>query len=529
MIVLFHKKGKPKTETKSYRPVSLLPTLGKILEKLLLGRLNFHLRTNNLQAPNQYGFTANKSSEEAIVDFMDEIETARSTNQHALAISLDIKGAFDHLEYNSIKTSLNNINFPSNTKETLIDLLSGRQVILNTPQGPATLPQHRGCPQGSCTGPAFWNLVANEVLTQSWPDGVHLQAFADDFIFLKCFNSTFQDDEWKKMQKDKNVKVEEKKRSRIENFARDIEEIGVYSIDIKKTPASIQRKHDGILLARHENYQEFFKEQKKMAQIKRIEGYKETNVESISNDIEEMEIYPMDITYIPASIRRKHEMSLPQAYDDQKYLNELKEMLQDNELSRDIRFEDDFLRSYITSNDYKMDHAFSKIQNLLKLRINHNYFFHNLSFDFTQYPAYRFITILPYRQKDGSAILLFELAKWDPEKVPLEHLKQILFITGIQSVRNPVTQASGLNIIYDFIDAGFQYIKYCTPQNLFLLNHVEILYIHSSEKELLDFFPPSVLPTQYGGNLIEYYAADWYKKANLQHGNYPAEGQKNIF
>ncbi|GBN62851.1 hypothetical protein AVEN_201674-1 [Araneus ventricosus] len=108
----------------------------------------------------------------------------RSTKQHALVISLDIKGAFDHLEYNSIKNSLNNSNFHSNTKETLIDLLSGRQVALNTSQGPATLPQHRGCPQGSCTGPAFWNLLANEVLTQSWPEGVHLQAFADDFIFL---------------------------------------------------------------------------------------------------------------------------------------------------------------------------------------------------------------------------------------------------------------------------------------------------------------------------------------------------------
>ncbi|GBL94152.1 hypothetical protein AVEN_163483-1 [Araneus ventricosus] len=61
---------------------------------------------------------------------------------------------------------------------------TGRQETLNTPQGPATLPQHRGCPQGSCTGPAFWNLVANEVLIQSWPERVHLQAFADDFIFL---------------------------------------------------------------------------------------------------------------------------------------------------------------------------------------------------------------------------------------------------------------------------------------------------------------------------------------------------------
>ncbi|GBL78274.1 hypothetical protein AVEN_59778-1 [Araneus ventricosus] len=109
---------------------------------------------------------------------------ARSTKQYALVISLDIKGAFDHLEYNSIKNSLNIINFDSNTKETLITLISGRKISLNTPKGPATLPQHRGCPQGSCTGPAFWNLVANEVRTQSCPEGVHLQAFADDFIFL---------------------------------------------------------------------------------------------------------------------------------------------------------------------------------------------------------------------------------------------------------------------------------------------------------------------------------------------------------
>ncbi|GBM52980.1 hypothetical protein AVEN_111328-1 [Araneus ventricosus] len=139
---------------------------------------------NSLQAANQYDFTVNKSSEEAIVDIIDEIEMARSTKQHALVISLDIKGAFHHLEYNSIKSSLNNINFHSNTKETLIDLLSDRQVALNTPQGPATLSQHRGCPQGSCTVPAIWNFVRDEVLTQSWPEGVHLQAFSDDFIFL---------------------------------------------------------------------------------------------------------------------------------------------------------------------------------------------------------------------------------------------------------------------------------------------------------------------------------------------------------
>ncbi|GBM05192.1 hypothetical protein AVEN_197745-1 [Araneus ventricosus] len=40
------------------------------------------------------------------------------------------------------------------------------------------------CPQGSCTGPVFWKLVDDEVLRQDWPQGVHLQAFADDFVFL---------------------------------------------------------------------------------------------------------------------------------------------------------------------------------------------------------------------------------------------------------------------------------------------------------------------------------------------------------
>ncbi|GBN38624.1 hypothetical protein AVEN_193995-1 [Araneus ventricosus] len=97
-------------------------------------------RTNNTQAANQYGFEVNKSSEEAIIDFIEKIEMARSTKQHALVISLDIKGAFDHLEYNSIKKSQNNINFHSNSKEILMDQLSGRQVALNTTQGPTTLP-----------------------------------------------------------------------------------------------------------------------------------------------------------------------------------------------------------------------------------------------------------------------------------------------------------------------------------------------------------------------------------------------------
>ncbi|GBM34913.1 hypothetical protein AVEN_41460-1 [Araneus ventricosus] len=49
-------------------------------------------------------------------------------------ISLDIKGAFDHLQYTSIKNSLDNLKYHSNTLETLIDILSNRKVAINTSQ-----------------------------------------------------------------------------------------------------------------------------------------------------------------------------------------------------------------------------------------------------------------------------------------------------------------------------------------------------------------------------------------------------------
>ncbi|GBL98706.1 hypothetical protein AVEN_8611-1 [Araneus ventricosus] len=58
------------------------------------------------------------------------------------------------------------------------------QIAINTPQGPITWRQLQGCPQGSCSGPSFWNLVVDEILEQDWPIGVHLQEFSDDFIFI---------------------------------------------------------------------------------------------------------------------------------------------------------------------------------------------------------------------------------------------------------------------------------------------------------------------------------------------------------
>ncbi|GBM10790.1 hypothetical protein AVEN_169-1 [Araneus ventricosus] len=66
LIVLFHKKGKEKNSITSYRPISHLPILGKLLEKLLLQRVNFTINKQNVVHPHQFGFREGKSINHAL-------------------------------------------------------------------------------------------------------------------------------------------------------------------------------------------------------------------------------------------------------------------------------------------------------------------------------------------------------------------------------------------------------------------------------------------------------------------------------
>ncbi|GBO35047.1 Retrovirus-related Pol polyprotein from type-1 retrotransposable element R1 [Araneus ventricosus] len=183
-LLLARKDGKEADKIKSYRPVTLLPTIGKVLEQILLRRLNHTLKKKNILHHNQFGFREGRSTDDAIHQLVEKIKDAKNKQLHTMVISLDIQGAFDLLQYNSIRNSLDEINFPSHTIETLKDILTDRKVTIQTAQDPVSWSQQQGCAQGSCIGPMFWNLVANEIISEEWQPNVHLQAFADDFIFV---------------------------------------------------------------------------------------------------------------------------------------------------------------------------------------------------------------------------------------------------------------------------------------------------------------------------------------------------------
>ena len=61
-VIPIHKANKPKTEVSSYHPITLLPCIGKLLERLIQRRLEYLLENDNLLLKEQYGFRPGKST-----------------------------------------------------------------------------------------------------------------------------------------------------------------------------------------------------------------------------------------------------------------------------------------------------------------------------------------------------------------------------------------------------------------------------------------------------------------------------------
>ena len=66
-------KNKDPNDLKNYKPISLLPSFSKILEKVIFKRLNRYFDENKLFFTSQYGFRQNHSTELAVTEFQDTI------------------------------------------------------------------------------------------------------------------------------------------------------------------------------------------------------------------------------------------------------------------------------------------------------------------------------------------------------------------------------------------------------------------------------------------------------------------------
>ena len=89
------KKGKNKKNPRSYRPISLLSCVGKLLERMVNRRLISHLESNSALSPTQTGYRKFRSTEDQLAYLAQDIEDAFQKEKKVLAIFFDLSHAFD--------------------------------------------------------------------------------------------------------------------------------------------------------------------------------------------------------------------------------------------------------------------------------------------------------------------------------------------------------------------------------------------------------------------------------------------------
>ena len=99
-------KSKAKDEVTNYRPISLLMTLSKIIEKVVYKRIYNYLNTSGQLYESQYGFRSNHLCEQAIGELLGNIVKSQQMGKHTVSIMLDLSKAFDTLQHTVIFAKL---------------------------------------------------------------------------------------------------------------------------------------------------------------------------------------------------------------------------------------------------------------------------------------------------------------------------------------------------------------------------------------------------------------------------------------
>ena len=172
------------TNPRAFRIISLTSSYQKILERLILWHLEIDLGISTSLTRNQHGFRKGSSTESAIHSLTRKIEDSNARGHYSLGVFLDIEGAFDNLNFSSIRASLIEAGIPLTVADWIYFMVSNRFITLSYCDLNIRKQATKGCPQGGVLSPLIWNLALNTFLSTLGINSNFIQAFADDLVIL---------------------------------------------------------------------------------------------------------------------------------------------------------------------------------------------------------------------------------------------------------------------------------------------------------------------------------------------------------
>ena len=182
IVVMIPKPMKDHSKAENHRPISLLITLSKLLERAILKRYLAWLDQINMLANVQCGFRQHRQTKDQILRLLQDGISAFNKEQKLGGLFVDIKQAFDGVWHDGLLFKLNQHKIPNYLGKWTQNYLKDRQFqVRSSNTFSAKRNIETGVPQGSVLGPVLFIIFFNDIVkTSPSPHDPQLALFADD-------------------------------------------------------------------------------------------------------------------------------------------------------------------------------------------------------------------------------------------------------------------------------------------------------------------------------------------------------------
>ena len=184
-------KGGCKDECNNYRPISIIPTVGKVLERLVHNQCTEYLSSHNVLSEAQSGFRGGRSTGTCLVDFLNTIYQGVNMGGVCGVVFLDLAKAFDTVCHELLIVKLSKLGFRYGASKWFESYLSCRYQCTVVEGRSSSLKQVEcGVPQGSILGPLLFICYINDLPRQCTTSLPFI--YADDTALLATGEDTLE-------------------------------------------------------------------------------------------------------------------------------------------------------------------------------------------------------------------------------------------------------------------------------------------------------------------------------------------------